>query len=503
MHKVYDVVVIGSGLGGLVSALLLAMEGKKVCVLEKNNQYGGNLQTFVRDKTIFDTGVHYIGGLGQGENLHRYFSYLGILSALELEQMDTKGFDRVYIESEKQYFPMAQGYESFIEELLTLFPEEEEALRKYIAAIQTVCNAFPLYDLKEGWGYDTTVMELSCDAFFNELTDNQKLKAVLLGTSFLYAGQADVTPFYVHALTVHSYIKSAWRCVRGGSQISKILVKKLREYQADLFKHQQVKRCIVENGEIVACETHSTTYFGKLFISNIDLKQTIDLVGASHLGKAYVKRVASLEVVTSVFSVHLVLKPEQIPYFNYNIYHHKTLEDVLHTENQMDEGWPHKFVVTTNAHSPNQAYCNSMTIMTYMDFDQVKAWENTLNTFTQPADRGMAYEKFKQSRAELLIDALQVHFPAIKKAIHAVHTSSPLSYRDYIGNENGNLYGFVKEASFPMKTMLSPRTKLKNLYLTGQNVRMHGLLGVTIGAFVTCNEILGKDVLWNKVKQTV
>ena len=63
--KTYDVVVIGSGLGGLVSALLLAQEGKKVCVLEKNNQYGGNLQTFVRDKTIFDTGVHYIGALNK------------------------------------------------------------------------------------------------------------------------------------------------------------------------------------------------------------------------------------------------------------------------------------------------------------------------------------------------------------------------------------------------------------------------------------------------------
>ena len=49
----YDVVVIGSGLGGLVSALILAKEGKKVVVLEKNNQFGGNLQTFVRNKTIF------------------------------------------------------------------------------------------------------------------------------------------------------------------------------------------------------------------------------------------------------------------------------------------------------------------------------------------------------------------------------------------------------------------------------------------------------------------
>ena len=79
MKKEFDILVIGSGLGGLVSALILAKEGMKVCVLEKNNQYGGNLQTFSRDKLIFDTGVHYLGGLSEGQNLYQYFSYLEMI----------------------------------------------------------------------------------------------------------------------------------------------------------------------------------------------------------------------------------------------------------------------------------------------------------------------------------------------------------------------------------------------------------------------------------------
>jgi len=93
VDKKYDIVIIGSGLGGLVSAIILAKEGKSVCVLEKNNQYGGNLQTFVRDKTIFDTGIHYIGGLSEGQNLYNYFSYIGIMDQLRLKKMDEDSFD--------------------------------------------------------------------------------------------------------------------------------------------------------------------------------------------------------------------------------------------------------------------------------------------------------------------------------------------------------------------------------------------------------------------------
>ncbi|MBL7957660.1 MAG: NAD(P)-binding protein, partial [Flavobacteriales bacterium] len=84
----YDAVIIGAGLGGLQCAITLAREGMKVCVLEQNSQLGGSLQVFSRDKTVFDTGVHYIGGLCPGQNLHQYFSYYGIMDKLKLKRMD-------------------------------------------------------------------------------------------------------------------------------------------------------------------------------------------------------------------------------------------------------------------------------------------------------------------------------------------------------------------------------------------------------------------------------
>ncbi|MNR30326.1 hypothetical protein D3C85_1477750 [compost metagenome] len=82
-----------------------------------------------------------------------------------------------------------------------------------------------------------------------------------------------------------------------------------------------------------------------------------------------------------------------------------------------------------------------------------------------------------------------------------MHTSTPLSYRDYIGGHNGNMYGYEKDSNNPMKTFIPSKTKLDNLYLTGQSINMHGVLGVTIGAVVTCSEILGREYLVNKIIQ--
>ena len=78
-------------------------------------------------------------------------------------------------------------------------------------------------------------------------------------------------------------------------------------------------------------------------------------------------------------------------------------------------------------------------------------------------------------------------------------TSTPLSYRDYIGSNRGSIYGYVKDADNPLRSFISPRTKVKNLLLTGQSLNMHGILGVTIGAILTCSEIIGMEKLLNMI----
>ena len=83
----FDIVIIGSGVGGLVCGDILSKEGYSVCIIEKNKQIGGCLQTYARDKIVFDSGVHYLGGLNKGQNLYQLFKYLGLMEKLKLQKM--------------------------------------------------------------------------------------------------------------------------------------------------------------------------------------------------------------------------------------------------------------------------------------------------------------------------------------------------------------------------------------------------------------------------------
>lgn len=504
MEKKYDVVIIGSGMGGLVSSVLMAKEGYKVCVLEKNNQYGGNLQTFVRDKTIFDTGVHYIGGLAEGQNLYQYFKYLGIMDDFKIKRMDMDAYDYITFDGDENKYPHAQGYDNFVNQLSKYFPNEKETLEKYCEEVRKICDSFPLYNLEKGSAYNEKTLSINAKNFFDKLTDNELLKAVLSGSNSLYGGNGKTTPLYVHALSVNSYIQSSWRCINGGSQLSKLLVKELRKYGGDIFKHQEVTSFKFENDVLSGAETKKgNVYYADKFISNVDLKATIRMVGADRFRKSFFKRIDRLAVTPAAFSIYIVFKPESFPYLNHNYYHFKDKKMVWSATEYDPKKWPEGYMVSMGVNSEDQKWAESMTAMTYMHFDEVEQWAQTKNTVAGKEDRGPEYEKFKQDHIELLLDELELKFPDIRSCIRTVHASTPLSYRDYIGGQKGNMYGYEKDSDNPMKTFISPKTKIPNLFLTGQSINMHGMLGVTIGGVVTCSEILGRDYLINKINSEV
>jgi len=496
----YDIVIIGSGLGGLECGAILSKEGYKVIVLEKNKQLGGNLQIFSREKRIFDTGIHYIGGLDKGENLHRYFQFLGIMDDLKIQRLDNDGFDVVSFEGDDTEYKYGQGYDNFIEIMAGYFPEEREGIIKYCDKIKEVCDSFPMYRIKPMRAQLSHLPYLDVNAkdFIRTCTDNEKLQQVLAGTNVLYAGEGEKTPLYVHALVVNSYIESSWRCIDGGSQIAILLARIIRENGGKVVKHAEVTDFEFDGRNIKSAKlADGKKIEGKEFISNLHPAVTLDMVDESKVRKAYRKRIQNLENSVSIFIVYIVLKPERIKYFNCNYYHYINT-DVWEGANYEDK-WPTGYALFTGASSKNPEYTDAVTLMSYMHYEETKEWEDTFNTVSKESPRGKSYENFKKEKAEKLIDELEKKFPDIRDHIQSYYTSTPLTYRDYIGTKDGSLYGISKDYRNPLKSFITPRTKVPNLLLTGQNLNMHGVLGVTIGAMTTCSEILGHEYLMDKV----
>lgn len=494
--------MIGSGLGGLLTAVFLAKEGMNVCVLEKNKQIGGCLQTFALHKKVFDSCVHYIGGLGEGHTLNRIFHYAGIMDKLSLTAFDPDGFDRITFGEEAIEYPQAVGKENFIGQLLPFFPREKAALEKYIATISDVTNRFPLYHLRNGSADEKlAVTGLALSSTLKQITGIQRLQNVLAGNNLLYAGVENISPFYLHALVLESYLHSAHKVVPGSSQIAKFLWQELRKHGGEIHRNLAVTKLVEENGQITYAETEDgQRFYGKQFISNIHPAALLQITESSLLRNAYRQRINSLTQTQSAFMVNLVLQPGTVAHRNHNLYWHRT--DDVFIGAKANGVWPETYALYFTADKDRPGFSESLSILTYMDPAQTALWDTTVNHSGQLAARGEAYESFKQAYAERLLEKVIERVPELRGNMMAQSVATPLTYRDYTNTPDGALYGILKNVHEPVKTTIATRTRIPNLLQTGQNVNLHGVLGVSITAIATAGELIGLDYLLEKINRS-
>lgn len=497
----YDLVIIGSGLGGLLSAVLLAKEGMSVAVIEQNKQVGGCLQTFAFEKKVFDSCVHYIGALDEGQSQHKIFNYTGITSELELKKLDVDGFDRIIFGDEPTVYPHAQGLGHFTEILAPYFNDAAKDLKDYTQTLQTVGECFPLYNLRNGHaGEKEQVSRWDMQEVMQRIPD-EKLRHVLMGNNLLYAGSRDKTPFYIHALVSKSYIDSAYKISGGSSQVSKLLWRKLQEYGGTIFRKEKVTGLEEKNGLITRAVTASgNVYEGKQFLVNVHPAMALEWIDCSLVKPIYRKRITAAENSISAFMVNIVLKPGTVPYQNHNIYWNRSA-DTFEAVNYAAHNWPANYALYFGEDVQNKGFADTVAVLTYMHASELEQWSHTHNITAQPSVRTDAYHAFKEEKAAILMDKVAERYPELKENIHAYQVASPLTFRDYMGSPDGSIYGIMADVQNEASTRIPIRTKIPNLMFTGQNIGIHGVLGVSINAVAACGELLGLDYLLQKINK--
>ena len=462
----YDVVIIGSGLGGLICARQLAQSGRSVLVLERQVQPGGCLQSYRRDNMDFDTGLHYVGGLAEGQPLYDAFQQLGLMR-LPWHRLDVDGFDQITIG--KQTFPLAEGFNHFATSLGEYFPHEKDSLNQYVKMLK---HLPPMEEISQVGAYN----------YLKSLFHDALLINVLSGTAMKMELRRESLPLFNFAHSMSSYIQSSWRLKGSGNLIVNSLIKDIKDFGGEIICRAEVKELKEQGGKIVAAKCpNGKTYEGTIFISDVHPQLTFNWIKESYLLKGiFRRRINSLENTFGVFTASLVLKPNTLLYFNHNKYVYKKANVWTFYE---DVGGIGGVMISCRVPKTGN-YARQIDLLTPMPWVLNKAWEDT-----KVGRRGEIYELHKEYLSDECIRLAERVIPGLHDMIEKRYISTPLTWRDYTLSPCGSAFGIRKDYRQPLLTMLSPKTPIPNLFLTGQSLVLHGLEGVTMTAFNTLETI--------------
>lgn len=497
MENKYDIIIIGSGIGGLMSAFVLSKHGYKVCVLEKNSKLGGTLQSYKRSGRMLGTGMHYVGSLDKGQMMHNIFKYFGLFDGIQYQRLNEDGFDVFNIGGKELKFPM--GMNNYRKNLVQHFPAEEEAINRYVSEIINTVkeqDVYSLQDPSEGKNFESNFLAVNVWEYISSLTKNPDLRNAMAALNFVYAGRKEVTPMYNHALINYYFISSAYRIVGSTQIVADKLAKQIRNFGGTILNKHQVEEFIFDGRKLTGVKTiDGKIFFGDSFISNAHPTTTMRWIPEGKIKKPYRKRLTGLKNTLSAFSLHLILKPNTVKYRNYNYNFYKN-NNVWYASTYDEAKWPEHYFVHWPAITLNPEYVDNVTVLTHMKYEEVKKWIDL-----PIKNRGGEYEQFKKDKAEKLLELVAQKFPEFKENLETYYTATPLSFKNYLGTPTGSMYGTERNYKRPYDSYISHKTKIPNLFLTGQNLNLHGMLGVSLSSLITSGEFVGLKKLLKEVRE--
>ena len=489
------VVIIGSGLGGLSCGVILAKNGYEVTVVEQAAQTGGCLQCFTRHGAKFETGMHFVGSASEGQTLDRLMRYLEVKDDVSLSKLDETGYEIIRLNG--QQFRYANSREAFIEQMVSYFPTQRDQLETYFDLIERVSGASTLHSLKDASldaAINMTYQLRSVNEVIDEVITDPLLAKVLMGDLPLYAAEKDKTPFATHAFIMDFYNQSAYRFVGGSDSVAHSMVKTIERYGGRVLTRHKATRILCDDHKATGVEINGEMRLeADYVISDAHPMRTLELIDSKLIRPAFRNRINAIPQTIGGFSVYLEFKEGTMPYMNYNYYGYQT-DTPWGCEHYDELSWPKGFLYMHFCQEPHPVWARTGVVISYMQMKEVEQWKGT-----SVNRRGYDYEAFKARKTERLLETLESHFPGIRQCISHTWSSTPLTYYDYTGTEGGGMYGIAKDVSMGPACRVPHKTKIPNLFQTGQNINSHGMLGVLVGTIVTCSELLTSQRIYQQI----
>ena len=429
-------------------------------------------------------------------NEREVFDYFGIGDSLEIRPLD-EAFDIVSPGGAGEFAYM-HGYDEFRRHLTSLFPREAAGIARYCDKIREIGDSIGVEVHRSGRLSSGGVKYLGASAaeFIGECVADPLLRSVLAGTNPLYGGVRESSPLYHHAMINHSNIEGACRFAGGTQHIADALAARIREHGGTILTGCRASALHTEGRRITGVELADGRILrAKSVISAIHPAATFGLIGPTPvLRRAFRDRMAGMPGTYGLFSVYLLLRPQSFPYINRNLYYYAEGGDVWDTLFDTEAMRPKMVLFSAQPPCADPAWSEVVTLMAPIATDIWSAWSGSA-----PGRRPEAYTALKTAVAEHLTDFVCERLPGLRAAIEQTYAATPLTYRHYTGIPHGAAYGLQKDCRNVMATCIPVRTKFENLLLTGQNLTVHGAIGVTLSAAATCAELLGTEYLAKKI----
>jgi len=504
----YDVIIIGSGIGGLCSAALLSKLGKKVCVLEQHYTAGGYTHAYERGGYEWDVGVHYIGEVHKPwTTLRRIFDVItdGELKWAEMDPL----YDQIFI-GDKVYSFYA-GRDAFKEELKRSFPDESVAIDTYVDMIYEVSKKVPKFFAGQampkfaGEMYNKVRHKLVPDYFsktahevLTQLTDNPELIGVLCGQWGDYGLPPKKISFMMHAMIAKHYINGGAYPVGGSQRIAETIIPIIRQSGGEVFTYAGVDQVLIKNNTAYGVRlVKGDEIKADAVVSCAGLVPTIErLLPKSIVEKhGYDKALKKVEVSSAHLCIYAGFKGTaeelDIPKKNLWIYpsaDHDANVDAY--DKDLNAPMPLIYISFPSAKDPSwsERYPNKSTveIVTTCNADLFERWKGS--TWNK---RGEDYEALKQRLMDRMLSVLFEKMPQLKEHLDYVELSTPLSTQWFQWNDGGEILGLDHTVKRFEQSWIHPKTKIKNFYLTGSDVVTAGVGGALMGGVMSTAAMLG------------
>lgn len=474
----YDIIVIGGGLGGLTAGAKLARSGKKVLLIEQHDRPGGCATTFNKKGFTLEVGLHEMDGLHTGDMKSRIFRDLGILDTIEFIKVPE--FYRFM--NDRQDVVVTHHPDEMVSRLSELFPDEKPGILAYFNQVMNIRQILKQKD------YDP---EMTVGRFLDSIIMDDDLKLILLGNLGYFHDDPYSLSLGYYCMAQNSYYTGGGNYIRGGSQVlSDALAEVIRSNGGEVILNHLVTGIRIESG-LASGVSYRPTKGGEIrqagaldIIANASIPQvSTDLLPDEYriFSSAYSKLTPGASILTVYFGFSA--SPASLGHHNYSTFIFdpsvRKQGDILTNNKAPYATRSFTFVDYSQVDSGLAPEGKAVGAVCCMDY--AAEWENL-----DPK----AYKARKKEVEEVFRGRLEKLIPGIRDLIEYCEVGTAKTVQRYTMNPQGAVYGFAQTPERVATRIVSP---LDNLHFASAWTETGGgFSGAIFSGYLCAMEVLRK-----------